>query len=362
MRPRARAPFVAAAMLLSVLAGRASSQEKVILDDDFGSFSPTLIMLLNSGRADVLGVTVVAGNNWVEIETPNITALLQRLGRSDIPVIAGAGEPLMGNRQPWYANEERLFGNAEYLGAFARPRPEPLKPGKETAVDFIVRKVKEFPDQVTLLATGPATNIALAVKTHPEIVPLVKRIIYMGGAIDMPGNTTPAAEFNFWFDPEAIRIALRTPFKEQIVVPDDICERVFYTKAIYDRIAAGPDTAVVKMFRERQGPMFQKDPERRTFIWDELTAAVLLDPAIATKVEERYIDVDVNYGPDYGRAIGYHESRRRSLANPENFPAGTQRVKIVFDINREAFWDLYVRLMTKPDAPAGKGGDAGSDR
>lgn len=354
MTPRARTPVLIAAVLLSLLAARASGQEKVILDDDFGSFSPTLIMLLNSPQVEVLGTTVVAGNSWMETETANLTTLLQRLGRTDIPIVPGAGEPLMGNRQPWYANEERLFGNAEYLGAFSRPRPEPLKPGKENAVDFIVRKIKEFPNEVTLLATGPATNVALAVKTHPEIVPLVKRIIYMGGAIDMPGNTTPAAEFNFWFDPEAIRIALRTPFKEQIVVPDDVCERVFYTKAIYDRIVAAPETTVVKMFKERQGPMFQADPKRQTFIWDELTVAVLLKPEIVTKIEERYIDVDVNYGPNYGRSIGYHESRRRSLANPENFPAGTQKVKIVFDINRDAFWDLYVGLMTKPDAPAGK--------
>ena len=337
---------------LSSLATPVVAAEKVILDDDFGSFSPTLIMLLHSKEVELLGLTTVAGNNWVEIETASVTALMQRLGRTDIPIIAGAGEPLMGNRQPWYEHEERLFGNAEYLGAFARPRPEPLKPGKENAVDFIVRKVKEFPNEVTLLVTGPATNIALAVKTHPEIVPLVKRVIYMGGAIDMPGNTTPAAEFNFWFDPEAIRITLRTPFKEQIVVPDDVCERVFYTKAVYDRIVAGPETTVVKMFKERQGPGFASNPARQSFIWDELTVAVMLKPEMVTKMEERFIDIDTNYGPNYGRSIGYHESRRRSLKSPENFPAGTQKVKIVFDIDREAFWNYFVGLMTMPDPPA----------
>lgn len=350
MRSCARALCLLTALLLS--SAPSSAAEKVILDDDFGGFSPTLIMLLHSDQVELLGVTTVAGNAWVENVTASVTTLLQRLGRNDIPIVPGAGEPLMGNRQPWYANEERLFGNAEYLGAFARPRPEPMKPGKENAVDFIIRKVKEFPNEVTLLVTGPATNIALAVKTHPEIVPLVKRVIYMGGAIDMPGNTTPAAEFNFWFDPEAIKIALRTPFKEQIVVPDDICERVFYTKAIYDRIVAAPETTVVKMFKERQGPMFQSDPKRQSFIWDELTAAILIKPELITKVEERYIDIDVNYGPNYGRSIGYHESRRRSLASPENFPAGTQKVKIVFDIDRNAFWDLYVGLMTKSERSA----------
>ncbi len=337
-------------VLSLTVAGMAATKEKVIQDADMGVFNDdaqALIMMLNSGQVDVLGVTTVAGNNWVENCTAAAITLLKNLGRTDIPIIAGAGEPLMGNRQPWFASEERLFGNSEYLGAFSRPRPEPLKPGAESAADFIVRKVKEFPNEVTLLATGPATNIALAVKNHPEIVPLVKRIIYMGGAIDIPGNTTPAAEFNFWFDPEAIRIALRTPFKEQIVVPNDICEKVFYTKAIYDRIVAVPETTVVKMFRERQGPMFQSNPGRQSFVWDALTAAILLKPEIATKLEDRFIDIDTNYGPNYGRSIGYHEARRRSFSTPENFPAGAQKVKILFDIDRAKYWDLYVSLMTK---------------
>lgn len=340
-------------LLFALLLGGAAApaKEKVIHDADMGLFNDdahALIMLINSGAVEILGVTTVAGNSWVENCTAAAVALLQSLGRKDIPVFQGAGEALMGNRQPWLAAEERLFGNSEYLGAFARPRPEPNLPAGENAIDFIVRKVKEFPNEVTLLATGPATNIALAVKAHPEIVPLVKRIIYMGGAVDIPGNTTPAAEFNFWFDPEAARIALRTPFREQILVPNDICERVYYTKAIYDRIVAARETPVVKMFRDRHGAMFQADPGRQSFVWDALAAAVFLKPAIAVKVEERFVDVDVNYGPNYGRSIGYHESRRRSLASPENFPAGTQKVRILFDIDRQAYWDLFVDLMTRP--------------
>jgi inosine-uridine nucleoside N-ribohydrolase len=350
MRSGKRAVEILGCVLLVSMQAIAAGKEKVIQDADMGLFNDdavALIMLLNSGQIDVLGITTVSGNSWVENCTASGIALLKTLGRPEIPVIAGAGEALMGNRQPWLSAEERLFGNSEYLGAFSRPRPEPLKPGTENGIDFIVRKVKEFPNQISLLATGPATNIALAVKTHPEIVPLIKRIIYMGGAVDIPGNTTPAAEFNFWFDPEAARIALRTPFKEQIVVPNDICERVFYTKAIYDRIAAGPDTAVVRMFKERHGTMFQKDPKRQSFVWDALVSAILLQPSIATRLEDRFMDIDTTYGPNYGRSIGYHESRRRSFPNPENFPAGTQKVKVLFDIDRAAFWRLYVSLMTK---------------
>lgn len=77
------------------------------------------------------------------------------------------------------------------------------------------------------------------------------------------------------------------------------------------------------------------------------SAAIFLEPEIATKLEERYIEIDTNYGPNYGRSIGYHESRRRDFDQPENFPAGTQKVQILFDIDREAFWNLYVDLLTK---------------
>ena len=169
----------------------------------------------------------------------------------------------------------------------------------------------------------------------------------MGGAVDVPGNTTPAAEFNWWFDPEATRITLRAPFKEQIVVPIDIAERVFYTKAEFDRIAAGPDTPIVRLFRQLHGRRFEQNPASRSFVWDALAAAIVLDPKIASRLEERFLDIDTVYGPNYGRSIGYHESRRRSFSTPEEFPAGTQKVKVLFDVDRDAFWNLYVSLMTK---------------
>ena len=224
-----------------------------VLNDD----AVALFMLLNSANVEVLGVTIVPGNSWMEHGTAAALRQLELIGRTDIPVFMGVREPLMGSRQPWLEAEERLWGRSEYLGAYGRPRPESYlaldrepaigyptsKPSAEHAVDFIVRAVKAHPNQVTVFALGPATNLALAIRKNPEIVPLVKRVYYMGGAIDVPGNTTPAAEFNWWFDPESVRITLRAPFREQIIVPIDIAERVFYTKAEYDRIVGGAGDA-----------------------------------------------------------------------------------------------------------------------
>jgi inosine-uridine nucleoside N-ribohydrolase len=347
-------------VLISPLSARAA--ERAIVDVDMGQLNDdavALFMLINSG-VDVLGVTVVSGNTWLEEGTTYSLRQLEIIGRTDIPVFMGAREPLMGSRQASLEAEERLWGHSEYLGAYSRPRPESYlklnrepslgypttKPRDEHAVDFIVRAVKAHPNEVTLFVLGPPTNIALAIRKNPEIVPLVKRVVYMGGAVDIPGNTTPAAEFNWWFDPEATRIAVRAPFKEQIVVPLDITERVFYTKAEYDRIAAGPDTPIVKLFRQLHGPRFAKTPDTKSFVWDAIAAAIVVDPKIATRLEERFLDIDVTYGPNYGRSIGYHESRRRSLSTPTDFPSGTQKVKVLFDIDRRAFWDLYVKLMT----------------
>lgn len=339
-------------------------KEKVIIDTDMGELNDdaiVLFMLGNSDDVDVLGVTTVAGNTWAEEGTAYSLKQLELMNRKDIPVMQGAVEPLMGNRQNSIEAEERLFGKSEYLGSLTRNRPESYlklnkdpyggypktKPSSQHAVDFIVEQVKKNPNEITLFVIGPATNVALAVKKNPEIVPLVKQVIYMGGAIDIPGNTTPAAEFNWWYDPESIKISLHTPFKKQIIVPNDIAERVYYTKDIYDRIVQKPETPIVKMFKDLQGPRFQKDPNAKSFVWDAITAAIFLKPEIVTKMEERYIDIDTNFGPNYGRSIGYHESNRRDFDKPENFPPGTQKVQILFDIDRKAFWNLYVDLVAK---------------
>ncbi|MEV6928159.1 nucleoside hydrolase [Dactylosporangium sp. NPDC051485] len=343
-----------------------SATEKVIFDTDMGQLNDdaiALFMLANSGKVDLLGVTVVAGNTWMEEGTAYSLRQLELIKKPQVPVVPGAGEPLMGSRQATLAAEQTLFGNVEYAGSYTRKRPSSYlqlqntpyggypthKPATgQAAVEFIADQVKRYPNQVTLFVLGPATNVALAVRTHPEIVPLVKQVIYMGGAIDIPGNTSPAAEFNFWYDPESAKIALRTPFKKQLIVPNDVAERVYYTKAQYDRIVSQRETPITKMFKDLQGPRFQANPAQQSYVWDSITAAVFLEPSIATKIEDRYVDINATFGPDYGRSIGYGPSRNRDMNNAANFPSGTQKVQVLFDINRDAFWNLYVDLMTRP--------------
>ena len=273
-----------AGLIAVTTASLASAQEKVILDTDFntlGDDGQVLIMLsqlYGAGKINLLGVTTVSGNQWVDQETADALRAVERLGiQGRVKVYQGAPYPLLHDYTYFNEVEKKIYGFG-YAGAFSKPRPtspdqlkapidgfaKTTKVADQNAVDFIVETVKKNPKEVTFLAIGPLTNLALAFRKNPEIVPLVKRIVYMGGAVDVPGNTNPAAEFNWWFDPEAAKIVLSQPI-EQTVVGLEVAEKVMFTKAIYDRVVA-VDTPITTLsslqtanhFRVR---VFEQEPD-----------------------------------------------------------------------------------------------------
>ena len=193
---------------------------------------------------------------------------------------------------------------------------------------------------------GAGTNMALAVRKDPTIVEDAAGVIYMGGAVDIPGNSSPSAEFNWYYDPEGIKVCLNSEWKDQLIVPNDIAEAVFYTKEEYDRIAEKQGNEISKLIVEGQAGRFEKDPNASSFVWDAITAAVWLKPEIATDIQERYVDVDTNYGSNYGRVVSWWTSRNRDVEKGEGMPYGVQKCDVLFDIDREAFWDFYVDILT----------------
>jgi len=167
------------------------SATKILLDCDPGHDDAiALLLALASPELELVGVTTVAGNQTVEKTTANAIRVLELAGRGDVPVAAGAGRPLV--REPYvaaYVHGETGLDGPELPPPAAQPR-------SEHAVDFLAAHA----DGVTLVATGPLTNVALLLALHPDARP--DRIVLMGGAI-AEGNVTPAAEFNIWADPEA---------------------------------------------------------------------------------------------------------------------------------------------------------------
>jgi inosine-uridine nucleoside N-ribohydrolase len=169
----------------------------ILLDCDPGHDDAiALLLALASPEVELLGVTTVAGNQTLEKTTANALRVLELAGRGDVPVAAGADRPLV--REPFVA----AYVHGE-TGLDGPDLPPPAgRPAGVHAIDFLAECAVASPRPVTLVATGPLTNVALLLARHPDVVARLERIVLMGGAI-AEGNVTPAAEFNVWCDPEA---------------------------------------------------------------------------------------------------------------------------------------------------------------
>jgi purine nucleosidase len=304
---------VAALMILSACFATAQTKIKVIADQDSGGPTGTnflsLLMLLRSPKIDLLGITTVSGDQWVEPATVFALWATEQTGRTDVPVIKGAEKPLV-NTQREQELREQLYGSLiGWHGSFNPDAPKPnetwappggypkvkAKPGR--AADFIVDTIRANPGEVVLYAAGPLTNVALAVRMDPGIVPLTKALYVMGGS----GSGGP--ELNWWWDPEAASIVLREPWKQVIVTPFEAGAQVWSSTKLMQRIVdgGGPLTKhVQQLYLDAKPP---HGTTQWSMMWDELTVASLLDPSVIRKSETMYLDVDIDHGPKYGHTV-----------------------------------------------------------
>jgi inosine-uridine nucleoside N-ribohydrolase len=172
---------------------------RVILDVDPGHDDAVAIMLACAApELDLLAITTVAGNVPLEKTTRNALRILSLIGRTDLPVAAGASSPL---RRALHT-AENIHGES---GLDGPEIPDPsFEPHERGAADLIADTIRDSPEPVNLIPTGPLTNVATFLREHPDLKERVARISLMGGSIGL-GNTTPAAEFNVYVDPEAAR-------------------------------------------------------------------------------------------------------------------------------------------------------------
>jgi inosine-uridine nucleoside N-ribohydrolase len=349
----------------------ASAKRLVIIDQDAsgpgGSNIMSMMALLQSPQVEVLGIGVVTGNAWRDDEVRHTLRLLELIGRSDVPVAPGAVFPLVRTQQ-----ETRLLtplvGQVAWLGAWGQkldtlatqlpagaveaPAPPhlpgpletpPLQEGEphtapiaEDAAHFMIREVHAHPHEVTIYAAGPLTDIALAVALDPGFAAQTRGLVVMGSSLnpqtdDPEFSSSPRHEFNFWFDPEAARIALRARWPRIDVTTVDVSIKALFTEAMLAEIAKSPNPAA---------RYIAKYSEERYYLWDELAACAWLDPTIITKERLVYMDVDVSHGPAYGETLTWSAELKPAV--------DLNLVHAQLDVDLPRFTRQFVDLMSAP--------------
>ena len=337
----------------------AEQRRKVIIDQDCsgpgGSNMQTLLTLIQSPQVEVLGITVVSGNQWRDEELARTLRLLELIGRTDIPVVPGAVFPLVHRRKEallWQARygkvafagawDDRWWHEHDVIPKLIEGDPH-TKPADEDAAHFLIRMVHKYPHEVTIYEGGPMTDLALAYAIDPHFPELAEGLVFMGGSLNPETNdpeflSAPRHEFNFWFDPEAAKSALAAPWKKIVCTPVDISVKTRITDAMIAEISNSDSPAaqyVVRYFMKDQGGYY---------MWDELAAAAWIDPTLITKKENRYMSVDVDHGAAYGNTLTWTDQDRPAL--------DVRLVEIQQDLDLPRFDKMFVELMKSPTSAA----------
>jgi purine nucleosidase len=342
------------------LLGWSQAKRKIIIDQDAagpgGTDQQSILLLIQSPETQVLGITVVTGDQWLNDEVAHTLRMLEFIGRTDIPVFRGAEYPLVRRKQETELMEQQ-FGTARWLGAWTArlyhppeqlgPMPEGMpstKVAEQDAAHFLIRMVHEFPDQVSIYEGGPMTNLAVAMTIDPDFPRHAKELVFMGASLspetdDPEFVNTPRREFNLWFDPEAAHTVLNGGWKRIVCTTVDISVKTRLTAGLVERIKSAGSPAANYVGK------YARLDSQYNYLWDELAAAAWLDPSLITRKESRYLDVDLSRGANYGNTLSWSESERPKL------PAQPTEIQVDLDLDR--FYTMFVDLLSAPTPKAG---------
>jgi len=301
---------------------------KIVWDMDSGiDDALALILALKSPELQVMGITTLAGNAPVEVTTSNTCRVLEYMSVTDIPVAMGAARPLN------YPLVDALdYHGPDGLGQCNLPPPTlPLHPAN--AWDFLVQFALDAPGEITLLATGPLTNVAHALQHHPKLASLLAGLVIMGGAYGLTphskGNQTPFAEFNIWQDPEAAQIVLNSGAEIFAVGLDISTDPVTCLNSQHlEQLKAGHTPAaqlaaqLVEYVIKRHG---------RCELHDPLALASLLDPSLFDFIS---VPVEVITGNGWDRGI--------TRTSPWEKASGLPLIHVANAVNESRFLKLFL--------------------
>jgi purine nucleosidase len=310
-----------------------TDRRKVILDTDPGIDDILAIMLANaSPEFEFLGVTTVAGNVRVHEGANNALAAREVIGADDLPVCAGCCRPL--TRQ--LRTQADIYGKDEDIGINFDPNWRQRADSRH-AVNFLLEQVARYPGEITLFPLAPLTNIATAMIMDTTFASHVKEIFLMGGAAVVPGNTTPAAEFNLWVDPEAARVVFESAIPITMIGLDVTGKTALWPedRAELDRL----NTPVANFIR--QITRHYLDVPRPCYLYDPLAVAVGLRPSLVTKSALARVDVETT--GEFSAGMTVVDLKGRSGRAPN--------VNVCLEVDSEAFRQFFWERVVHQSKP-----------
>lgn len=285
---------------------------RVIIDTDPGvDDALALLLAMRSPELQIEGITPVAGNVPLELTLPNALRMVEIAGRTDIPVAAGARDPLVRRLvTATYAHGENGLGGA----VFPEPKTKPLS---QTAAEFIRETIRKYPGEVTLITIGPLTNIATAFTSDQELARMARGLVMMGGSLS-GGNITPAAEFNIYVDPEAARIVFQSGIPITMVGLDVTRKTTLTDKHVATLEAAQNPVsqAAGKIARNAINHAREQGFMVGPNMHDSLAVAAFLDRSLL-QWRDYYVDVETAGELTAGETVGYSPTAGDLRRTPE---------------------------------------------
>lgn len=305
---------------------------KFLIDTDTASDDAVaMVMALRHPDIEVVGFTVVAGNVPLDMAVQNALYTVE-LCESDVPVYVGAGIPMLRDLQ----TAQEVHGNDGFgdIGLDLTGRT----PAEGWAPEVIVDTIRSNPGEITLVTLGPMTNIATALLWAPDIAALVERVVVMGGTgLNGPGNVSANAEFNFWVDPEAVAVVLRSGMPLEFVGWDVSIHSAVVTPERNAQIRA-VDTKYAHFSLDIQSTLasyaYEETRLKGPDFPDPIAMAHAIDPAPATM---EFVPVDIAIGPD--------PMRGTLIVDQFGFQGATRNVQVVTDYSEAGFFDLLLELL-----------------